>query len=67
MGYFWRGLIAALVLLFLMALEAPVLGFIGFHLDANLMQIIRICVVAIAIFYVVDGPSWKVWPWNRPA
>lgn len=48
----WRVLKAVLVVILLLALIPPVFQEIGFPLSANLMLILRICIVGLAVLYI---------------
>lgn len=65
-GLFWRVIIAAITVIFVYAIIPPFCHLIGFDMNADLMMIIRVCVAALAIFYVIFGPPppspWKSAP-----
>jgi len=60
-GYLIRFLIAALAVVILFALMPPFLHLIGFSMNADLYQIFRIVVGALALLYVFFGPT-PPWP-----
>ncbi len=55
-GIFWRVLIAVIAVVLFNALLAPVSHVLGFPIGGDLLLIVRICVAAIAIFYIIKGP-----------
>ncbi len=55
MSYLVRALIAAIACVLVFALIPPLFSVFGFTADAALMQVIRICVAGIAVFYVIRG------------
>jgi hypothetical protein len=59
----WRIIIAVLAVVIAFALIPPFFAVIGLKLDSNVLLILRVCIAAIAIFYVVRGPTWP----NGPA
>ncbi len=61
-GIFWRILIAVLFVALIFALIPPLVAFAGIGVDANLITIVRICIIAIAIFYIIKG-----YPFPPPA
>lgn len=60
-GIFWRILIAVFAVVITFALIPPVARVIGFTLSNDVMIIVRICVGAIALFYILRGsnPPWS--------
>lgn len=52
---FTRILIAVLAVILIFALIPPFLRIIGFPVSADLMTIIKICVAAVALYYVLRG------------
>ncbi len=56
----WRVLFAVIAVVVFYALLPPVTHVLGFPLDGDLLLIVRICVAAIAVFYIIRGPtpSW---------
>jgi len=61
MSIFVRVLIAVFAVLFAVALLGPVCRLLGVPLDADLYLVIRLCIAAIAVFYVLRGP-WPTFP-----
>lgn len=65
-GFIWRVLFAAIAVILVYALIPPFVHLIGFEPNGDLMTIVRICVAALAIFYVIWGPAppnpWKAAP-----
>lgn len=61
MNYLIRALIAAVGCVVTFALIPPLFGVFGFSASGDLMQVIKICVGGIAIFYVLAGPAVS-WP-----
>jgi len=54
---FWRIIIAVVVVLLVYALIPPVVALLGFGINPNAIIIIRICIIGIAILYVLRGPN----------
>ncbi len=52
----WRVIIAVLAVVLLFALLPPFFAIVGFTPDGNVMQVLRICIAGIAVFYVLKGP-----------
>lgn len=52
---FVRILIAVIAVVLIFALIAPVSRLLGFGIEADLEKVIRICVGAIAVFYILSG------------
>lgn len=64
-GIIWRIIIAVLCVVFFYAILPPLLAVLGWdHIDGNLWTVIRLCVAAGAIVYIVWGPN--VWPQRPP-
>lgn len=57
---FIRMLIAVVCVVILFALIGPVLNIIGFPLSGDLLQIFRIVVAVIALWYIVWGPQPQI-------
>ncbi len=58
-GIFWRIIVAVLMFVFLVVLLLPlVLRVLGLDPGGDVLQIIRICAAAIAVFYII----WGAWP-----
>ena len=57
---FIRALIAVVCVVILFALLGPVLNILGFPLNGDLLQVFRIVVAVIALWYIVWGPSPSV-------
>ncbi len=56
-GVFYRIIVAVLMFLFLVAIIPPLMGLLGFTIPANAEQVIRLCAAAIAVFYIIFGPT----------
>lgn len=54
-AFFWRLIIAVIVVAFVWALIPPVLDLLGLHPPVSLLTIVRLCVAAMACLYVVTG------------
>lgn len=57
---FIRMLIAVVCVVVLFALLGPVLSILGFPLSGDLLQVFRIVVAVVAIYYIVWGPPPSV-------
>lgn len=55
MNYLIRALIAAVGCVLTFALIPPLFSVFGFNAGADLMQVIRVCVAGLAVFYVIKG------------
>ncbi len=55
-GLLWRVLIAAIAVALALALIPLLFQLVGYS-NGVLVRIVQLCVVGIAIFYVVDGRS----------
>jgi len=62
-GILWRVLIAVVCCLVAYALIPPVARVIGFPLTGDVMQIVKIVIAALAVFYILRGPTL---PWVKP-
>lgn len=56
-GFFYRVLLAVLGVILLLAILPPFFRIIGFPPSADVLLIIRVCVAAIAVYYVFSGHS----------
>jgi hypothetical protein len=56
----WRVLFAVIAVVVFYALLPPLSHVLGFAIGGDLMTIIRICVAALAVIYIIwgSGPSW---------
>jgi hypothetical protein len=57
---FIRTLIAVVCVVVLFALLGPVLGILGFPLSGDLLQVFRIVVAVVALYYIIWGPPPSV-------
>lgn len=57
---FIRCLIAVVCVVILFALLGPVLNILGFPIRGDLLQIFRIVVAVIALWYIVWGPPPQI-------
>lgn len=55
---FKRILIAVVCCVLLFMLIPPVVSLIGLPLPAELLLVIKICIGAIALFYIFTGRTW---------
>jgi hypothetical protein len=55
-GILWRVVVAVLSCLIAYALIPPVSRIIGFPLDGDVLLVLKICIGAIALFYILRGP-----------
>lgn len=53
----WRVLIAVVVVLVTFALIPPFMRVVGLDVSGDVMTIVRIVVAALAVLYVLRGPS----------
>jgi hypothetical protein len=53
---FWRIIVAVIVVLALNAILVPLSNVLGFPISGDVLTILRVCVAAIALLYVVKGP-----------
>jgi len=56
-GLFWRILIALVCVLALAAIIPALARVLGFPLDADVVLIVRVCIAAIAVLYIIRGPN----------
>ncbi len=61
MSIFLRIIIAVIAVLFAVALLGPVCRLLGVPMSGDLYIVIRLCIAAIAVFYVLRGP-WPNFP-----
>ena len=61
---FYRIIIAVLSVVFIFALLPPVLRVLGLDLGGDVLMILKLCIGAIALFYILKGPP--VWPTAGP-
>ncbi len=61
-AFFWRVLVAVIAVILFYAILPPFLRIIGFPSSGDLMVIVKIVVAALAVFYVLRGPSWSINP-----
>ena len=59
----WRIIFAVIGIIFARLLLVPLADFLGFPLNGSALQIIQICIVGIAVYYVLAG--WQNPPWRR--
>lgn len=52
----WRVIIAVVCLVIIFALMTPLIALMGIGMDGNVLQILRVCIVGIAILYILKGP-----------
>jgi len=51
----WRVIIAVICAVLLFALLPPLFDVLGFPLGGSLLLVIRICIVGIALLYILKG------------
>lgn len=56
-AFFWRVLIAAIAVCFIWLILPPFFEVLKVHQEPAMLTILRLCVAAIAIFYVLRGPG----------
>jgi hypothetical protein len=56
-GIIWRVLIAIVCVIVALALIPPVLRIIGFDASGDVMLVLRICIAALALLYILRGPQ----------
>jgi len=61
-GIVWRILIAVVACVFAWAILPPFIRIVGLDLSGDVLTVIRLCIGAIAVFYVISGPNP---PWRR--
>ncbi len=54
-AFFWRLMFAAIAVFFVFLALPPFLTVIGIPVSAALLQLVKLCIAAIAVFYVVKG------------
>lgn len=57
MGLFMRILIAVIACAFLFVLIPLIADVLGLVLNSSLASIIKLCIAAIAVFYIIWGPT----------
>lgn len=55
---FWRVLIAVLAVVFVYAILPPVLRILGVPLEGDVLLVVKLCIAAIALFYILKGPPF---------
>lgn len=61
MSIIWRVVVAVLAVVFAIALIPPVARIVGLPISGDLWLVLRLCIAAIAAFYIIAG-----FPWRRP-
>ena len=56
----WRVILAVIAFVVVWALLPLVARFLGFPLEGDLLQILKICIAALCVIYIVwgKGPTW---------
>jgi hypothetical protein len=54
---FWRIIIAVVVVVALSAILVPLSNVLGFPLSGDITVILRVCIAAIAVLYILRGPA----------
>ena len=62
MNIIWRVIIAVVSVVFVIAIAPPFARVVGFSLDGDVWLILRLCVAALAVFYVLTGFKWPAIP-----
>ncbi len=57
----WRVLFAVVCVVIVYALIPPLSHILGFALTADVMAVVKICVAAIAVIYIIWGPNTPPW------
>ena len=64
-GVIWRILLGCLAFAFLWAIIPLVMEVLGINPGAPIMQIIRLCVAALVVIYIIAGGRGSGW-WAGP-
>lgn len=62
-GIVWRVIIAVIAVLFAFAIIPLVADIFGLALAGNVWKLLKLCIAALAVFYILRGPSPS---WSRP-
>ena len=62
MNIIWRVIIAVIAVAFTIAIIPPFARVIGFSIDGDLWLILRLCIAALAVFFVITGFKWPAAP-----
>lgn len=60
-GLLWRILFAVISLVLVFALLPPLLRIIGLPISSDVMLVIRVCIIGLAVYYILRGP-WSFPP-----
>lgn len=61
-GILVRILIAVAVVVFVFLLLPPLLDLMGLTLTGALAQVVKLCIIGLAVLYVFAGHRWGSWP-----